>query len=139
MCIDFVKNFTSGVDIVDEQLLLHWLPILLMVAAGLAFVVINLFLSKFLGDDRPTFTKLSPYESGNEPEGLAYERVSIHFSIIAVLFILFDIEIIFMYPWAMVMDLPEIKWQAFSAVSVFVTILAVGYFYAWREGVLDWR
>jgi len=110
-----------------------------MVGAGLVFVIANLFLAKFLGDDRPTFAKLSPYESGNEPEGLAYERVSIHFSLIAVLFILFDIEIIFMYPWAMVMDIAELKWQAFTTVSVFVTILAVGYFYAWREGVFDWR
>lgn len=120
-------------------MLIQWLPIFVMVGAGLVFVIINLLLSKFLGDDRPTFSKLSPYESGNEPEGLAYERVSIHFSLIAVLFILFDIEIIFMYPWAMALEIPAIKWTSIYAMSMFVTILAVGYFYAWREGVLDWR
>ncbi len=122
----------------DQLLLTAWLPIILMVVVAFVFVAVNFFLSDLLGVDRPAFHKLSPYESGNEPEGVAHQPVSVHYSLVAVLFILFDIEIIFLYPWAMSIHLPGITWPSIAAVSVFVTILAAGYFYAWREGVFEW-
>lgn len=117
--------------------MIDWIPIFLLVGAGLTFVIGNFLLSKFLGDDRPTFSKLSPYESGNEPEGSAHAGVSVHYSLVAVIFILFDIEIIFMYPWAMSLD--RVPWVSFYAMSVFILVLAVGYFYAWNQGVFEWK
>ncbi|MFB6356283.1 MAG: NADH-quinone oxidoreductase subunit A [bacterium] len=123
----------------EQPLLIQWLPIFIMVGFALVFVIGNMLLSKLLGDDRPLFNKLSPYESGNEPTGLAQHGVSIHFSLVAILFILFDIEIIFMYPWAMVIGNPSLAWISFWAMFVFALILAIGYFYAWSEGVFEWQ
>lgn len=123
----------------DPTLLAAWLPIFVMVVVAFVFVAVNFTLSDLLGVDRESFYKLSPYESGNEPEGIAHQPVSVHFSLVAVLFILFDIEIIFLYPWAMSIHLPGVTWPSLLAVSLFVTIIAVGYFYAWSEEVFDWK
>lgn len=121
----------------DQLLLTAWLPIILMVVVAFVFVAVNFFLSDLLGVDRPAFHKLSPYESGNEPEGVAHQPVSVHYSLVAVLFILFDIEIIFMYPWAMSID--RVTWPSMYAMLVFILILAIGYFYAWQQGVFEWK
>ncbi len=121
----------------SEQLFIQWLPIFLLAVAAVLFVVGNVLVSKFLGEDRPTFSKLSPYESGNEPEGRSTRHVSVHYSLVAVLFILFDIEIIFMYPWAMSID--RVTWPSMYAMLVFILILAFGYFYAWQQGVFEWK
>jgi len=123
----------------SDAFLIQWLPIGVLMLLGTLFVAVNMVLSKLLGDDRPLFAKISPYESGNLPETDARHNVSVHYSLVAVLFILFDIEIIFLYPWAMTVQVPSIVWPAMAAMLVFVSILGVGYCYAWREGVYEWK
>lgn len=123
----------------DQQLMMQWLPVFIMIGVATILVVPLFVVSKLVGDDRPLYSKLSPYESGNEPEGLAQENVSIHYSLVAVLFILFDIEIIFMYPWAMTIDIPEYRLTGIVTMGIFVLILAVGYFFAWSRGVFEWK
>lgn len=111
--------------------------ILIVIAGGLAGVIIGL--SYLLGPKRPDAIKLGPYESGMDPVGEAHGRFSIRFYIIAMLFVIFDIEIIFFYPWAVV-------YKKFLTVGnfilfemlVFVALLLVGYAYAWKKGALEW-
>jgi NADH-quinone oxidoreductase subunit A len=124
--------------IVDDSLMIEWLPVMILIGAAGIFVAINSILSNLLGEDRPLYSKLSPYESGNEPEHPAQQNISIHYGLVAVLFILFDIEVIFMYPWAMTIAESKVVWAPMGTIGLFVTILAVGYFYAWREGVFEW-
>lgn len=123
---------------VDEALMVEWIPVMILIGAAGAFIGINVILSNLLGEDRPLQSKLSPYESGNEPEHPAQQNVSIHYGLVAVLFILFDIEVIFMYPWAMTIAEDVVVWPAMGSIGLFVGILGVGYFYAWREGVFEW-
>lgn len=121
------------------QMLLQWLPVFLLTGFATAFITMNVLLSKLLGKDNPLFSKLSPYESGNEPVGAAQQNVSIHYGLVAVLFILFDIEIIFLYPWIMTLVANQYVMVGFGSIGLFVAILAVGYFYAWEQGVFEWR
>ncbi|MFB6345748.1 MAG: NADH-quinone oxidoreductase subunit A [bacterium] len=122
-----------------RELLIEWLPVFILTGIATVFITLNVLLSKLLGEDNPLFSKLSPYESGNEPVGAAQQNVSIHYGLVAVLFILFDIEIIFLYPWIMTLVNGEYLMVGFSSIGVFVGLLAVGYFYAWKQGVFEWR
>jgi NADH-quinone oxidoreductase subunit A len=96
-----------------------------------------IFLSYFLGPRRPTRRKLEPYESGMAPLGSAQRRMPVKFYLVAVLFILFDIEVIFFYPWAVVFR--QLGWFGFIEMLVFVGILLIGYVYAWKKGALEWE
>ncbi len=122
----------------SDAFLVQWLPVGVLMLLAVLFVGVNLGLSKLLGDDRPLFAKVTPYESGNDPEHDARHNVSVHYNLVAILFILFDIEVIFLFPWALTVDMPSIVWPAMGSMLVFVSILGVGYFYAWREGVYEW-
>jgi NADH-quinone oxidoreductase subunit A len=113
-----------------------WFSIFLMVALGAGFALISVLLSRVLGPRRPTPEKAAPYECGVPPVGDARERQSVKFYLVAMIFLLFDIEIAFLYPWAMA--LREIGWAGFVQVLLFIAILAFGYAYIWRKGVLDW-
>lgn len=114
-----------------------YLPILLMVLVAVAFGLIVLILSSLVGPKKPSAQKLAPYESGCEPVGTARERFSIKFYLIAMLFILFDIEATFLYPWAILYK----KLGVFGLVEMglFVLILFVGYIYVWKKGALEWE
>jgi NADH-quinone oxidoreductase subunit A len=114
-----------------------YLPILLLVIVAVAFGLIVLTLSALVGPKKPSALKLSPYESGCEPVGTARERFSIKFYLIAMLFILFDIEAVFLYPWAILYK----KLGAFGLVEMglFIVILFVGYIYVWKKGALEWE
>ena len=109
--------------------------ILFLLAAGLAGAVLTLGL--VIGPRRPTPTKLSPYESGMVPIGRAQRRMPIKFYLIATLFIVFDIEIIFLYPWAVVFR--QLALFGLIEMGVFLVILLVGYFYLWKKGALEWE
>src|SRR3989304_7663980 len=85
---------------------------------------------------RPYHEKLVPYESGNPPVGEPRERFSIRFYIIAMLFVIFDVEAVFLYPWAIVFD--EIGLYAFVEMMLFIAILGVGYIYAWKKDAFRW-
>lgn len=105
-----------------------------VVAAG--FAVGNILLSQFVGQRKRTRTKLMPYECGKDPVGSARERFSVKFYVIAMIFILFDVEIAFIYPWALVFK--EAGWPLFLEMLSFLAVLAVGYAYIWKKGALDW-
>ena len=121
-------------------MLIDYLPILLLAGFAVIFAAINLGLTHLLGPKRPNRVKLSVYESGVQPIGDARQRFTIRFDLIAMLFIIFDIEVVFLYPWAVV-------FKKFSETSglfilfemlVFIGILLLGYIYAWKKGGLTW-
>ena len=115
---------------------IDYLPILVMVVVVVAFAAIALTLSTLVGPRRPTPAKLEPYESGMPPFGSARRRISIKYYLTAVLFILFDIEIIFFYPWAVLFR--QLKLFGLIEMGLFVLILLIGYVYIWRKGGFDW-
>ena len=113
-----------------------WLSIFLMIALGAGFALVSVLLSTVLGPRKPTPEKLAPYECGMPPVGDARERQSVKFYLVAMIFLLFDIEVAFLYPWAMA--LRELGWPGFLQVVLFVLLLLAGYVYVWRKGALDW-
>ena len=113
-----------------------WLSILIMIALGAAFAAFSVILSGLLGPRKPTPEKAAPYECGMPPVGDARERQSVKFYLVAMIFLLFDIEIAFLYPWAMA--LRDLGWAGFMQVLLFVALLLGGYVYVWRKGALDW-
>lgn len=114
-----------------------YLPIviLLIFAAGLAFVII--LLSYLVGPRKSTKVKLSPYECGMTPIGSPRERFSVKFYLIAMLFIIFDIEAVFLYPWAVLYK--KLGLFGFVEMMVFIAILLVGFIYVWKKGALEWE
>ncbi|HEX6212130.1 MAG TPA: NADH-quinone oxidoreductase subunit A [Methylomirabilota bacterium] len=113
-----------------------WLSILLLFLVAAGFGAFTVFISQWLGPRVVTAEKLAPYECGVPPVGDARERQSVKFYLVAMVFLLFDIEVAFLYPWAMA--LRDLGWFGFVQVVLFTAILAVGYVYIWRKGVLDW-
>jgi NADH-quinone oxidoreductase subunit A len=93
-------------------------------------------LSWLIGQRKPTRAKMSPYECGVAPVGDARQRFSVKFYLVGMLFILFDVEAVFLYPWAVI--LRELKMFGFWEMLVYVGIVLVGLFYVWKKGVLDW-
>ena len=114
----------------------NYLPLLIhfLVAMALAGAIVTL--SYFIGYRRPTPAKMSPYECGMTPVGDARERFSVKFYLVAMLFILFDVEAVFLYPWAVI--LRDLKMFGFWEMLVYIAVILVGFFYVWKKGVLDW-
>src|ERR1041384_3064402 len=124
--------------------LYDYLPILLMFIVAAGFAVGNVLLSSFVGQRKRTRTKLMPYECGKDPVGSARERFSVKFYLIAMLFILFDIEVIFLVPWAAVFksligQSPAMRWFAYLEMMIFIGLLLVGYIYVVKKGAFDWN
>ncbi len=117
-------------------MLLDYVPILILVVLAGLFAGASILLSALLGPRRPTSEKLSPYECGIEPVGTARERFSVKFYLVAMLFIVFDMEIVFLYPWAVVFK--QLKLFGLVAMGTFLLVLLVGYFYVWKKGGLEW-
>ncbi len=117
-------------------MLLDYLPILILVILAALFAGGSILLSSLLGPHRPDPEKLSPYECGVEPVGSARERISVKFYLVAMLFIIFDMEIVFLYPWAVVFQ--ELRLFGLMAMGSFLLVLLVGYFYVWKKGGLEW-
>ena len=113
-----------------------WLGVVIMMGLGLGFAGTMIGLSALLGPRNPTPEKLAPYECGMPPVGDARERQSVKFYLVAMIFLLFDIEVAFLYPWAMA--LRDLGWTAFVQVVLFTVLLLAGYVYVWRKGALDW-
>lgn len=113
-----------------------WLSILLLIVLGAGFALVSVLLSGFVGPRKPTPEKLAPYECGMPAVGDARERQSVKFYLVAMIFLLFDIELAFLYPWAMA--LRDLGWTGFLQVTLFVLLLTTGYIYVWRKGALDW-
>src|SRR3954469_18962289 len=113
-----------------------WVPILIMIGLGAGFGIVNVTIPRLLGPSKPTPEKLAPYECGMPAVGDARERHPVKFYLVAMIFLLFDIAVAFLYPWAMA--LRELRWAGFSQLIVFFAILLTGYVYVWRKGVLGW-
>ena len=121
-----------------------YFPIFLYLLAILGFVAVSLILAHTVGPNRKTAIKLMPYESGMDPIGDARQRFDVKFYLLAIMFLVFDVELLFLYPWAVVAyqegGLPELLQDAvFWGVLVFILLLLVAYVYDWRRGVFRWR
>ena len=114
-----------------------YLPIIVLVVIAGIFGFASLILSSLIGQKKPSEVKLAPYECGCEPVGTARERFSVKFYIIAMLFILFDIEAVFLYPWAVIYK--RLGMFGVMEMAVFIVILFVGYIYVWKKGALEWE
>ncbi|HVD98848.1 MAG TPA: NADH-quinone oxidoreductase subunit A [Cytophagaceae bacterium] len=120
--------------------------ILLFILGGIAFVVIALTVASLIRPKRPNEEKLAPYECGEEAVGSPWTNFNVRFYIIALIFVLFEVEIIFLFPWAVVFGNAELirqtnglwGWVSMAEVFLFVFILAIGLIYAWVKGYLDW-
>ncbi len=114
----------------------RYLPLLLQVLVALGLAVAIVTLSTLLGKRRYSRAKFQPYECGMNPVGDARGRFSVKFYLVAMLFILFDVEAVFLYPWAVIFK--ELKMFGFWEMVVYIGIVLVGFFYVWKKGVLDW-
>lgn len=114
-----------------------YLPIAIFFLIAIAFPFITLFLARLIRPDRPEPVKLEPYECGIETTTDARSRVSIHYYLIAVLFVVFDVEVVFLFPWAV--RFRELGLLGFGEMMLFLVILVAAYGYAWRKGALDWK
>ncbi len=117
-------------------MLMDYVPILILVGLAALFAGGSVVLSALLGPRRPTSEKLSPYECGVEPVGTARDRFSVKFYLVAMLFIIFDMEIVFLYPWAVVYQ--QLRVFGLVSMGTFLLILLVGFFYVWKKGGLEW-
>ena len=117
-----------------------YIPIMIILFISIGFAVVNVNMSWIVGPTRPNREKLSTYESGMEPVGSARDKFSVKYYMVSVLFILFDIEVVFLYPWAVsfVNFEPAKMVYSFISVIVFVVILFIGYFYVIKKGALKW-
>jgi len=113
-----------------------WFGLVLILLVGGGFAAGNIFLSQFLGPSKPSVEKSAPYECGMPAVGDARERQSIRFYLIAMIFLLFDIEVAFLYPWALA--LRSLGWAGYVQVVLFTLVLCAGYVYVWKKGALDW-
>lgn len=118
-------------------MLSEYAPIAALLIISIAMGVIILFISRIFGPFRPTARKLAPYESGMEPYGEAIRRIPVQFYRVAVLFILFDIEVIFFLPWAVVFR--DLASYGLVIMGAFFFILTVGFVYEWKVGGLEWE
>src|SRR5450755_2942401 len=121
----------------QKQMLAEYFPILLFILVGLAVGVAPVVLGSLLGPRRPDPEKLSPYECGFEAFEDARMKFDVRYYLVAILFILFDLEIAFLFPWAVVLN--EIGFAGFLAMMLFLAILVVGFAYEWKKGALDWE
>ena len=113
-----------------------WLSILIMIALGAGFALVSVLLSSVLGPSKPTPEKSAPYECGMPAVGDARERQSVKFYLVAMIFLLFDIEVAFLYPWAIAFR--DLGKTGFWQVVTFFGLLLTGYIYVWRKGAFDW-
>jgi NADH-quinone oxidoreductase subunit A len=119
------------------EVLENYLPILLFMLVGLVFGVAPIVAGWVLAPNRPDSEKLSPYECGFEAFEDARMKFDVRYYLVAILFILFDLEIAFLFPWAIVLE--EIGMAGFVSMMVFLAILVVGFIYEWMKGALEWE
>lgn len=113
-----------------------YFPLLVQALIGLGLAIGLVAASSVLGKKLKNKIKDSPYECGMAPQGSAEERFSVKFYLVAMLFILFDIEAVFLYPWVVVYK--DLGWVAFVEMALFVVLILSGFLYIWKKGVLDW-
>ncbi len=114
-----------------------YIPILIFFVIVVGFAIFTIFLSSVIGKRKVTPQKMIPYECGMDPIGEARKPFSVKFYIVAMLFIVFDIEAVFLYPWAVIFK--ELKIFGLVEMAVFIGILLVGFIYIWKKGALEWE
>ncbi len=114
-----------------------FLPIVVLIVLATVLAGLVVLIGHMFGPHRPTTRKSQPYESGMRPIGPGTRRMPVRFYLVAVLFILFDIEVVFFLPWAVVFR--QLKVFGLVEMLIFIVILLVGYVYAWRKGALEWE
>ncbi|HET8890712.1 MAG TPA: NADH-quinone oxidoreductase subunit A [Candidatus Angelobacter sp.] len=121
----------------------HYIPLLFQVIVAIALATVMVTLSHLLGKHKWSRAKNTAYECGIEPTGDAQQRFSVKFYLVGMLFILFDVEAVFLYPWAVIFrDLPKLtgsRWLGFNEMLVYIGLVLVGFFYIWKKGILDWN
>ena len=113
-----------------------WLPILIMIGLGAGFGAFNIVLSHLVAPRKPTPEKLAPYECGILPEVEPVQRFPVKFYLVAMLFVIFDVEIIFLFAWAVLF--PRLGWYGITAVGIFTFFVLETLVYVWKRGALDW-
>ena len=121
----------------SQAMLENYLPILVFIGVGLVVGVVMVGIGFVLGTRRPDAEKLSPYECGFEAFEDARMKFDVRYYLVAILFIIFDLEIAFLFPWAVVLD--QIGIVGFVAMAIFLGILVVGFIYEWKKGALEWE
>ena len=130
----------TGTDVLTS-----YVPILMMLVAALGLAAVLLTISRLIGQQKPTKEKLMPYECGKDPVGSARERHSVRFYMVAMIFLLFDIEAIFLIPWAVAYGgvLGEadrgMKLLFYGEMMAFIAVLFLGLIYVWKKGLLNWN
>jgi NADH-quinone oxidoreductase subunit A len=119
-------------------MLANYFPVLIFIVIGLLVGVAPIVAGRLLGPNRPDSEKLSPYECGFEAFEDARMKFDVRYYLVAILFILFDLEIAFLFPWAVVLN-TDIKLFGYLAMLVFLSILVVGFIYEWKKGALEWE
>lgn len=120
----------------------HYLPLLMIFALGVIFAGLFIFLAYAFGPKKPTASKLDTYECGVPIVEDARERFSVKFFLVAMIFLVFDVEVVFLFPWAILLKELKANGQAlmvFGSVAVFILMLALGMFYEWKRGAMDWE
>ena len=118
-------------------MLSNYLPVLIFLIVAFVMAGVLIGLGSFLGPHRPDSEKLSPYECGFEAFEDSRMKFDVRYYLVAILFIIFDLEIAFLFPWAIVLD--DIGWFGFAAMAVFLGILVIGFIYEWKKGALSWE
>ena len=113
-----------------------YIPILVFIVVAIGFAVVALALAWLIRPERYNRVKLEPYECGIETTGDARDRYSIRYYLVAMLFVIFDVETVFMFPWAVILD--QLALFGLIEMILFIAILVFGYAYAWRQGALEW-
>jgi NADH-quinone oxidoreductase subunit A len=130
----------------SEQTISNWGQVLLFIIGGLAFISITLLVSRLIRPSRPNEEKLTSYESGEDPIGSPWIQFKVRFYVIALIFILFEVEAIFLFPWATIFADKELinetggswGWFTMTEMLIFIGLLALALAYAWKNGHLDW-
>ncbi len=115
----------------------NYLPILIFIVVGLGLGTVMILAGAVLGPHRPDSSKLSPYECGFEAFEDSRMKFDVRYYLVAILFIIFDLEIAFLFPWAVVLD--RIGLFGFCAMLLFLAVLVVGFIYEWKKGALEWE
>lgn len=139
------KAVVEKVVVDNDAILVSYIPILMIMAVAMGLAASMLTVSRLVGQKKPSKEKLMPYECGKDPVGSTRERQSVRFYLVAVIFLLFDIEAIFLLPWAIgfnkVMNGTDstLKYIFYSEMMVFIAILFAGLIYVWKKGLLEWN
>ena len=118
-------------------MLQNYLPVLVFIVIGLGLGAVMILAGSLIGPQRPDAEKLSPYECGFEAFEDSRMKFDVRYYLVAILFIIFDLEIAFLFPWAVVLD--DVGMFGFLAMMVFLLVLVIGFIYEWKKGALEWE